>query len=108
MAINRLSHHPGWVSEVDHPRIRAQFFHIFNNIKDNRNGTQAFEQPASAVGFLPQIPVAQRNAFILFTGLQLPYTQLGGNEISIFQCFTAIQRFKQLHRYAGFIDHALA
>lgn len=39
---------------------------------------------------------------------QRGYAQLGSNEISIFQCFAAIQRFIKLHRDASVINHPLA
>src|SRR5471030_2343431 len=63
----RLSDHTGRVGEVDHPRVRTDFFDIFNDVKNDRNGTQAFKQATYPVGFLPQIAVAQRNTFIELT-----------------------------------------
>ena len=35
--------HTRWVSKVNHPRVRADFFHIFNDVKNNRDRTQPFE-----------------------------------------------------------------
>ena len=108
VAINRFCHHPGRVSEVDNPRVRADFLNIFNDVENHRNGAQTFKQAARAVSFLTQVTVAQRNTFVFFTGFQLAYAQLGGDKVGVFQRFTAVQRLIDFHRHAGFFHHALA
>ena len=108
MTINRFGHHPCRVSEVNHPRVWTDFLHVFNDVENNRNGTQAFEQATGTVSFLTEITVAQRNTLVQFTRFQLANAQLGGYEICIFQRQSTIQRFMHGQRYARFLNHALA
>ena len=93
MAIDCLGDHPGRVGKVNHPGVRADLLHVFNDVKNDRNSTQAFKQATCPVGFLAQITVAQRNALVQLTRLQLADAQLRGHEVSIFQCQATIQRF---------------
>ena len=108
MTIDRLGHHPGRVGEVNHPRVRADLLHVFDDIENDRDGTQAFEQAARAVGLLPEIAVAQRDTLVQLARLQLADAQLGSHEISIFQRQTAVEGFMHGQRHAGFLHHALA
>ena len=108
VAIDRLGDHARRVGEVDDPRVRANLLHIFYDIENHRDGAQPFKQPTRPVGLLAQVAVAQRNTLIFFTRLQLAHAQLGGDKIRALQRRTAIQRFIDLHRHAGFFHHPLA
>ena len=93
MAIDRLGDHPGRVGKVNHPCVRADLLHIFDDVENDRDGAQTFKQAARAVGFLSQIAVAQRNAFVQFTRFELAHAQLSGNEVSVLQRQATIEGF---------------
>ena len=93
MPIDRLGHHTGRIGEVNHPRVRADLLHVFDDVENDRDGTQTFKQAARAIGLLPQITVAQGNTLVQLARFQLAHAQLGSNEIRIFQRQTAIECF---------------
>ncbi len=108
VAIDRFGHHAGRVGKVDYPRLRADLLHVFDDVEYHRNGTQPFKQATGTVGLLAQIAVAQRDTLIQLARLKLANTQLGGDEIGIFQRLATIEGFMHGHRHARFFNHALA